>query len=33
VIELIQAADTARANNEDAPPPGTPVPPPAPTGD
>lgn len=33
VIEVIQAADAARASNADAPPPGTPVPPPAPVDD
>jgi uncharacterized protein (TIGR00730 family) len=33
VVELIQAADAARASNADAPPPGTPVPPPAPVDD
>ena len=33
VIAVIQAADAARASNAEAPPPGTPVPPPAPVGD
>ncbi|WP_448613994.1 LOG family protein [Modestobacter sp. URMC 112] len=33
VIELIQAADAARASNPDGPPPGTPVPRPAPVDD
>jgi len=33
VVAVIQAADVARASNADAPPPGTPVPPPAPVGD
>ncbi len=33
VIEVIQAADAARASHADAPPPGTPVPPPAPVDD
>jgi uncharacterized protein (TIGR00730 family) len=33
VIAVIQAADAARVSNADAPPPGTPVPPPAPVGD
>ena len=32
-IAVIQAADAARASNADAPPPGTPVPPPAPVDD
>ncbi|HEV7872150.1 MAG TPA: TIGR00730 family Rossman fold protein [Modestobacter sp.] len=33
VVAVIQAADTARTSNADAPPPGAPVPPPAPVDD